>query len=151
MDRRIAAVVKSQRTSSQYRRKPRASDQFEEKERPSRNTFESERPARDTFDEKERPFPPGESPPLPSPAVKESVEVPNFRFSLASDASSLPERDEDGIDGHLNARPPPSRGESVRTQATGRSLPELTRKETKLAQKESHPWWVSLTSCGALR
>lgn len=39
-------------------------------------------------------------------------------------------------------RPEPTRGETTATAASafGRNLPPLKRKETKLAQKESHPW-----------
>jgi hypothetical protein len=76
---------------------------------------------------------------------KESVEIPDLRFSMASDDGSLDDLDRprESIGQRLSVRPqPPSRGESVRTQATGASLPELMRRETKLAQKTAHPWYV---------
>jgi hypothetical protein len=85
----------------------------------------------------------------PSPrdeSRKESVEVPDLRFSMASDDGSLDlDRPRESIGQRLAVRPhPPSRGESIRTQATGASLPELTRRETKLAQKKAHPWYVAV-------
>jgi hypothetical protein len=76
---------------------------------------------------------------------KESVEIPDLRFSMASDDGSLEDldRQRQSIGQRLSVHPhPPSRGESIRTQASGTSLPQLMRRETKLAQKKAHPWYV---------
>lgn len=120
LEGRIGAIVKSQKSGHSNRRKS------------------SEK------DASERQHSPDSAPPVPTvppAAYKESVEVPDFRFSMASDGSDDMDRDAASLADRLQiGRPTLDRPTSARTQNTGRTLPELTRIETKLAQKEAHPW-----------
>ncbi|CAK3862078.1 hypothetical protein DOTSEDRAFT_69692 [Lecanosticta acicola] len=59
-----------------------------------------------------------------------------------SDFDELEARGQDGVS-PLPQRPVPSRGgttASAKSTASRRSMPPLRRKETRLAQKEAHPW-----------
>lgn len=87
-------------------------------------------------------------------AKRESVE--SRAFGSVRDSSVLSDSDFGEFDDVANrpsdispqtaARPQHSRGETMRSvvsttsRRSGRSLPPLRRKETKLAQKEAHPW-----------
>ncbi|KAK4633230.1 hypothetical protein CLAFUW4_02845 [Fulvia fulva] len=83
---------------------------------------------------------------------RESVE--SRLSSVLRDSSVLSESDFGELDEQIRQarlrqeqeRPQNSRGQtsasgvSTRSQRSGRSMPPLRRKETKLAQKEAHPW-----------